>query len=186
MKLYQKLMVSSVSAFGVFLTIVSTSTKAAAVTSDPEFTFSYSSVTSSSNAITASGELMTDAYDPTTNAYPITGIIGTRNGITIDSLIPSGGYLNDNLLIAGSPVLGYGGFSYSAGGQDYNVFHNISEYNELSNSGAFAVNFSLTPQPIQPATVVPEPSVLGGVVSVGVIAIGVLLKRRLNMNINQT
>lgn len=185
MKLYQKSIISTVSVFGLFITIGATSTKAVALSSDPQFNFSYSGVTSSGNTITASGNLTTGAYDPATNAYPITGIVGTRNGDTIDSLIPPGGYANDNSLIAGSPVLDAGGFSYSAGGQDYNVYFNINQYDELSNSDFFRVNFSVTPQPIPAATAVPEPSMLGGILSVGVLAGGILL-RRLNMNVSSS
>lgn len=185
MKLYQKSIISTVSVFGLFLTIGATSTKAVALSSDPQFNFSYSGVTSN-NTITASGNLTTGAYDSATNAYPITGIVGTRNGVTIDSLVPPGGYLNTNRLIAGSPVLDSGGFSYSAGGQDYNVYFNINQYDELSNSDFFRVNFSVTPQPIPAATAVPEPSMLGSILSVGVLAGGVLLKRRLNMNVSSS
>ncbi|MBV8887247.1 MAG: hypothetical protein JO235_25075 [Chroococcidiopsidaceae cyanobacterium CP_BM_RX_35] len=184
MNIHPRATVATVSIISLFVALGATSAKAAAFPSVPQFNFSYSGVNSDGNTITTSGELMTGAYDSATNSYPITGIVGTRNGNTIDSLIPPNGYSNDNLLIASNSVLDYAGFSYSAGGQDYNVYFNINQYDELSDIDFFAVNFSVTPQPIQSVTAVPEPSEIAGVLSMGVLAGGILLQRKLNMTVS--
>ena len=93
--------------------------------------------------VTASGVLQTK-IDPATKSYQITGITGTRNGVAIDSLLPPDyqtnikgvevktGEGNDNLLQPSSPQLDESGFSYTAGGQTYNVYYSTGGYYEFS------------------------------------------------------
>ncbi len=117
--------------FGVALpkTIGATSSSVNFSYSDPE--------------VTASGVLQT-TLDPATQSYQITGITGTRNGVAIDSLLPpdyqtningievTAGEGNDNLLQTSFPFLDESGFSYSAGGQTYNVYYSTGGYYEFS------------------------------------------------------
>ncbi|MBR8835584.1 MAG: hypothetical protein DSM106950_16620 [Stigonema ocellatum SAG 48.90 = DSM 106950] len=92
--------------------------------------------------VTASGLLQTK-LDPKTKIYQITGITGTRNGVSIDSLLAPDyqtningiearvGEGNDNLLLPRYPQLSESGFSYTAGGQIYNVYSSAGGYYEL-------------------------------------------------------
>ena len=113
---------------------------------------------------TASGTLTTGPLSGGT--YQITGISGVQNGQTITGLIgPSGFAGNDNLLYAGSPLLDIPGFSFVAGGIDYNVYYDggpwggsATSYYETTISGVLGkqVYFSAVEPP--PGVPTPEPS----------------------------
>jgi hypothetical protein len=131
------------------------------------FNFSYSgtSVLNPTDIVTASGTLTTSAYDSATNSYEIIDITGTRNDVTIDSLLSPGSFLdNDNLLLADSPALSEFGFAYTAGGASYNVF-NTYDYLEVGYQG-FYTGYPLSSFSI---TAIPEPSLMLGILSVTVL-----------------
>lgn len=142
------------------------------------FRYSFPGAGGSPTPVSASGTLTTtDNLDPNTNAYTITGITGTRifNGVTqqITGLLPPNAYgNNDNLLYPNSPFLSnLPGFSFTVDGtgnfeNKVNVYYVASRnaYTELSNSigdGIFE---------IIPATAIPTPALLPGMIGLGVAA----------------
>ena len=160
MKIYQKLtfITSSVALF-----VVAGVNSASADT----FNFSYSSPSD-----TASGVLTTNPYNSATNSYLITEITGARDGVSIDSLLPSDSFAgNDNLLLASTSKLDINGFSYIAGGKYFGVYFGGDYYHEVTPSVDQIVAFS--------ATAVPEPSSVLGVLGLGVLTGSTLLKRKL-------
>ena len=164
MKIYQNLTFAT-SNIALLMAIGATSATA------DTFNFSYSSPTD-----TASGVLTTDPYDLSTNSYSIAGIIGTRDGVNIDSLVPPEPSLNsfagnDNLLLAGTPQLDTNGFSYTAGGQLFGVYFGGTYYHEVNLSTDQLVTFS--------ARAVPEPSSGLGILGMGILTGSALLKRKL-------
>jgi len=143
----------------------------AAPTTAATFNFAYSSPSD-----TVSGVLTTAAYDLSTNSYLITGITGTRDGVTIDSLVPPEPSLdsfagNDNLLLAGTSAPDTNGFSYTAGGGSFDVYFGGTSYHEVNLTTDQIVTFS--------ATSVPEPSFGLGILGMGILAGSALLKRKL-------
>jgi hypothetical protein len=73
---------------------------------------------------TASGTLSTGAKSAA-GTYTITGISGVQNLQSITSLLGINDFAsNTNLLYASGPLLDLGGFSFVAGGTDYNVYYN--------------------------------------------------------------
>lgn len=173
MNIYHKLAVAT-SGFILIATAGTTPATAA------DFNFSYSG-SNINGSVSANGVLTTGAENSANNSYQITGITGTRNGVSIDSLLPSGSSSyennNDNLLLPSSPQVDFFGFSYEAGGETYNLF-SLTEssstlYGEKSTNGVIIpISFSATP------TSVPEPSSIIGVLSVGVFIGGTLLRRK--------
>ena len=99
----------------------------------------------SGSGVSGSGYLTTSS---TLNggAYSITGISGNRGLLPVESLLPPGSYpasgggvlVSDNLLHPGSPLLGFGGFTVSAGTDLYNVYNTGGTYYDLAgvNCGA--------------------------------------------------
>lgn len=133
------------------------------------FKFSYSGT-----GVTASGTLTTTDLNTSTNAYTITGITGTRNGITIENLLGPGTFLSNNNLLFNnlSALIDFSGFSYRAGGSNYNVFGPGCgyPYGEASVVGcsptrATQVSFSATP-----TTAIPTPALLPGLIGLGAAA----------------
>lgn len=130
-----------------------------------------------SGGYSASGTLTTDPLSG--GSYLITGISGSQDGDSITSLIPVNGFAaNDNLLYPTPPLLDIPGFSFVAGGVDYNVYYDgadfggsATSYYETTVSGVLGsqVNFSVVPTP--------EPSTLLLFV-VGLVAL-VLWRRRI-------
>lgn len=74
------------------------------------------------SGISASGTLTTNSL--LSGSYLITGLSGTQNGKTMTLLAPNAFAGNDNLLFPNSPEVDFGGFSFLAGGIDYNVYFN--------------------------------------------------------------
>ncbi len=142
----------------------------AAPTTAATFNFAYSSPSD-----TASGVLTTDPYNPSTNSYLITGISGTRDGVSIDSLVPTDEINsfagNDNLLLADTSAPDSNGLAYTAGGGFFNVYFGGTSEHEVSLTTDQIVNFS--------ATTVPEPSSELGMLGMGILTGGTLLKRKL-------
>lgn len=170
MNIDKKLAVT-ISGVACLLTIMRATPVSAAI-----FNFSYSgtSARDSTNTVTTSGVLTTEPYDPATNSYQITDITGTRNAEPIDSLLSPNSFLdNNNLLFADSPQLDEFGFAYTVGGQPYNVFHTYRDL-EISYIGNNFIGYPLTSFSVTP---VPEPSSMLGILGIGVLTGGTLLKR---------
>ena len=80
--------------------------------------------------VTASG-ILTTLATPVGSGYQIVGLNGTRNGQEMNALFPAGTYLasgggeliSDNLLFDTDPHLGFGGFTFHAGDDRYNVYY---------------------------------------------------------------
>jgi hypothetical protein len=114
-------------------------------------------------AVTASGTLTADPT-ATPGQFLVTAISGTRNGETITSLIPPGGYEgNDNLIFTTAPHLDFNGLSYTVMGVgddglgDVNVFfspppHVHIGYTEELRTVGYTPTFTLT------LVSIPEPS----------------------------
>ena len=81
------------------------------------FDFSYGA-----SGIAATGTFYTDSL--LNGSFLITGISGTRNGQVMTLLAPNAFDGNDNLLFPNTPFLDFNGFSFEAGGIDYNVYFN--------------------------------------------------------------
>lgn len=81
-------------------------------------------------------------------AYQITGISGNRGLLPVETLLAAGTYgasgggvlISDNLLYPGSPSLGFGGFTVSAGTDLYNVYYTGGQYYELAGINCGASN----------------------------------------------
>jgi hypothetical protein len=70
----------------------------------------------------ASAGILTTTTTSVDGAYQITGIQGLRNGVDISGLLAPGSFgANDNLLFPAGPYVDVPGFSYQAGGLNYNV-----------------------------------------------------------------
>jgi hypothetical protein len=113
------------------------------------FTFSYTG-----SGITASGILQTDSL--VSGSYLITGLTGTRNGSAMTLLAPNAFAANDNLIFQSEPRLDFAGFSYVAGGTNYNVYYNTPpccngavDYYETTVSGNLGqqIRFSMSAVP---------------------------------------
>ena len=120
--------------------------------------------------------------------YAITGLTGTHDGAAV-SLIPAGDFPagtdqpNDNLFRPSPNYLDVSGFSYAAGGFNYNVyFVSGSRYNECSDPSAqcrdgyryLAINnFTVT----QADAAVPEPATWGLMIA-GFGLVGGTMRRR--------
>lgn len=114
------------------------------VNSLPEFLwqFSYSGA-----GVSGSGYLTT-LTTPVGGAYQIVGLSGLRNGDLMNALLPAGTYLaggggvliSDNLLFPVDPFLAYGGFTFHAGSDRYNVYFDGSQYYELAGADCGASN----------------------------------------------
>ena len=113
------------------------------------FTFSYVG-----SGITANGVLQTNSL--VSGSYLITGLTGTRNGSAMTLLTPFAFAGNDNLVFPGTPSLDFAGFSYSAGGTNYNVYYNTPpccngavDYYETTVSGSLGtqIRFSIASVP---------------------------------------
>jgi hypothetical protein len=135
------------------------------------FSFSYTG-----SGVTASGTFTTNSLSG--GSYLITAITGTRNGQSMTLLAPLAFDGNDNLLFPTSPLLDFNGFSFAAGGVNYNVYFNsfaccggTTTYYETSTPGVLGtqVNFSAS---------VPEPSTFVLLVS-GLAAIGWGVRRKI-------
>lgn len=90
----------------------------------------------------AGGGYLTTSSTLIGGAYSITGISGSRGSLPVESLLPPGTYpasgggllFSDNLLFPGSPMLGLGGFTVSAGADLYNVYNTGSAYFDLAGA----------------------------------------------------
>jgi hypothetical protein len=75
-------------------------------------------------------------------AYSITGISGSSGSLPVESLLPPGTYaasgggllISDNLFYPGTPMLGLGGFTVSAGTDLYNVYNTGGSYYDLAGA----------------------------------------------------
>ena len=71
----------------------------------------------------ATGGLLTTSDVAVGGRYAVTSLIGYRNGVAIDSLLPVNAFVNnDNQLSTTTPYLTTDGISYSAGGGNYNFY----------------------------------------------------------------
>jgi hypothetical protein len=105
---------------------------------------------------TASGTLTTGT-ESAAGTYTITGISGSQNAQTITSLLGINGFAgNDNLLYASGPLLDFAGFSFVAGGVDYNVYYDgapvgglATDYYETTAPTVLGpqIQFSVVPTP---------------------------------------
>ena len=104
--------------------------------------FSYSG-----SGIAASG-FFTTLTTPVGGAYQIVGLSGTRNGDAMNSLFPAGNYpvsgggvlLSDNQLYPAGPYLGFGGITFHAGDDRYNLYYMNGHYYDLAGVDCFANN----------------------------------------------
>jgi hypothetical protein len=134
------------------------------------FSFSYTG-----SGVTASGMFTTNPLSG--GSYLITAITGNRNGQSM-TLLPLNFFDgNDNRLFPGSPTLDFSGFSFTAGGVNYNVYFNsfaccggTTAYYETSTETVLGTQISF-------ASSVPEPSSFVLLVS-GLVAIGWGIRRR--------
>jgi len=105
-----------------------------------EWQFSYSGA-----GVAAGGELLTLAT-PVSGHYQIVGLSGTRNGEAMNALFPAGTYsasgggtlFSDNFLFASDPFLQYGGFTFHAGSDRYNVYYTAGTYYDLAGADCAA------------------------------------------------
>jgi hypothetical protein len=97
--------------------------------------------------VSGSGYLTTSSA-PVAGAYPITGISGSVGATPVESLLAAGTYaasgggllISDNLLYAGTPALGAGGFTVRAGSDLYNVYFTGGQYYQLAGADCAASN----------------------------------------------
>lgn len=137
-----------------------------------------------SGQLTTTDNLVTGALG---SYYQITGITGTYNGMAM-SLIPVGGYYNDNLLYPAGTTYPKGsyldgsGFSFVAGGMQINVYADTTagKYDEVvdyDNTDTYEVtdNGTFTVSPAQSA--VPEPASLA-VFGAALVGFGLIRRRK--------
>jgi hypothetical protein len=130
-----------------------------------EWQFAYSGV-----GVSAGGDLITLAT-PVNGHFQIVGLSGTRNGQEMNALFPAGTYLasgggnliSDNLLFPNSPFLGFGGFTFHAGDDRYNLYFLNGQYYDLAGADCSAANCGLaghlgTPVDFLLSEAVPEPA----------------------------
>jgi hypothetical protein len=107
-----------------------------------EWQFSYSG-----SGVSASGTLTTLAT-PVGGHYQIVGLSGTRNGEAMNALFPAGTYgasgggllISDNFLFPVDPFLEFGGFTFHAGSDRYNVYYMNGQYYDLAGADCLAIN----------------------------------------------
>lgn len=132
-----------------------------------EWQFSYSGV-----GVSAGGTLITLAT-PVGGHFQIVGLSGTRNGQEMNALFPAGTYsasgggilISDNLLFPDPPFLDFGGFTFHAGDDRYNVYFSNGQYYDLAGADCSALNCGLaghlgTPVDFSLSEAVPEPSTI--------------------------
>jgi hypothetical protein len=94
--------------------------------------------------ISASGTFTTNDTPDGSGFYTISGISGTRNGVTISALSAPGLLgLNDNRISASSPYLTLFGFTYSWNGSFVNVDNVLGIWTEGRSPLNFGTNFGL-------------------------------------------
>ena len=153
-------------------------TTMAAPVSAAIFNFSYfgANLFDPTDTVTVNGAFTTGPYDAATNSYEIIDITGTRNGIAIDALLAPNSFLdNNNLLFADSFPLDEFGFAYTVGGELYNVIYSY-DYIEIGYVGTSYIGYPLTSFAVKPVSV-PEPSLMSGIVVIGILTGGIVLKR---------
>lgn len=166
------IMAAATAAFGAALSLNLSPATAAS------FDFSYTD----NSTVTVQGVLTAVLNDPTTMSYQITGISGTRNGVNIDGLLPTGQFNgNDNLLFPNNSnsQLDDTGFSYTVSGTSINVFNSgffsnspaYFEFTQASGTTSLAT-FQATVPPV------PEPSEVLAITVVGLWIGAQGLKRR--------
>jgi hypothetical protein len=107
-----------------------------------EWQFSYSG-----NGVSASGYLTTLAT-AVGGHYQIAGVSGTRNGEAMNALFPAGTYgtsgggllISDNFLFPNAPFLDFGGFTFHAGSDRYNVYYTGGTYYDLAGADCGGTN----------------------------------------------
>ena len=107
-----------------------------------DWNFSYAG-----SGVSASGTLLTLAT-PVGGHYQIVGLSGTRNGEAMNALFPAGTYgtagggvlISDNLLFPDPPYLGFGGFTFHAGSDRYNVYYLNGQYYDIAGADCPAAN----------------------------------------------
>jgi len=95
----------------------------------------------SGSGVTGGGYLTTSST-LVGGAYSITGISGNRGSLPVESLLPQGTYpasgggllFSDNSFFPGTPMLGLGGFTVSAGTDLYNVYNTGGTYYDLAGA----------------------------------------------------
>jgi PEP-CTERM motif-containing protein len=133
------------------------------------FTLAFVGLATSANATTlffsyaytgngiASAGILTTTNVLVGGAYTITGIQGTRNVANIDGLLSAGTFGgNDNLLFPGGPFVDVPGFSFQAGGANFNVGNSAlacgsaNEYAETATGFCPGTAVTLTVTPFTP------------------------------------
>lgn len=107
-----------------------------------EWSFSYAG-----SGVSASGTLLTLAT-PVAGHYEIVGLSGARNGDAMNALFPAGTYgtagggilISDNLLFPNPPFLDFGGFTFHAGSDRYNVYYLNGQYYDIAGADCPAAN----------------------------------------------
>jgi hypothetical protein len=109
--------------------------------------------------------------------FTIIGITGVADGSAITALIAPNGYSsNDNLLTFPGPYLDVPGVSFVAGGIDYNLYYDGSEY-LIGNSIAQGTVNDGAGDPVSLSVSVPEPATWAFMIA-GLFGAGAFLRRR--------